>query len=210
MSKEHESNWGVKDLYEYAVQQYKLCDRLSLSDTDRSAIERSIRRRLEKNNLVHKHNYTEQKTGKEKEKYVYVVTQKIGQYLIDFLMKDYFTKLIGANYNAMEKIFAEMDDKLNRESIERHEELIEEYNNNSENTPFPEEHMQCRIDRFMLRAIFNLFYDFDEAKYRKDSIEQFQSYDNNSSVNNYIDGYSKVNYRLKNPVENYCMRKNTK
>lgn len=62
------------------------------------------------------------------------------------------------------------------------------------------------VDRMMLRALFDVFYDFNETRFRRDFIERSKCIlpDDRS----YAEGYSELTQQLENPVGKYIFHKN--
>ena len=191
--------WTVSDMLEYALQIYNLADSYKkAAASEKKNYERQIRRTLEKEKLVEKNLTTKN--------YNYSVSQKMGKYVINELLKKYFIK--HENDIVSERAFQEMDEKLNQKNIEG---IIEEYDDKQKEyiytSSVSDDDMNQDIDRFMLRAIFDLFYDFDEEQYRKDYYEKDNHIDTNDNMYPYQEGYSKLNYKLKNPIVFYCKKK---
>ena len=67
------------------------------------------------------------------------------------------------------------------------------------------------IDRMMIRAIFDLFYDFDEKEFRAALYERAAHLKKefNESIT-VLQGYSALSQRLENPLGNYISLKNKK
>ena len=82
-----------------------------------------------------------------------------------------------------------------------------DYSNDDEFCDYPtEEEIDASIQKFMVRALFNLFYDFDEKSYREDYVARTEhlSFD---EMEPYLPGYSELNEKLTHPVQYYCTRK---
>lgn len=67
------------------------------------------------------------------------------------------------------------------------------------------------IDRTMLRAIFDIFYDFKEQEFRIDLHERaLHIEDNSTPIPYYEPGFSELSRKLENPIGNYIFPKNKK
>lgn len=67
------------------------------------------------------------------------------------------------------------------------------------------------VDRMMLRAVFDLFYDFDEKKFRAALYERAAHFKElHSGEMEVLPGYSELSRRLENPVGNYIALKKKK
>ena len=133
-------------------------------------------------------------------------------------MRDYFSKrgneeIIKHSFFAKDKKFntdlKEFEKKRSREELDEiSKQMIDEYE-------FDEYINQC-IDRFMLRTLFSLYFDFNEDEYRKDfknmiehiNLKSDDSESNDSESEGFAkDGYSLLSHRLENPLEYYCRKK---
>lgn len=63
------------------------------------------------------------------------------------------------------------------------------------------------VDRLMLRAIFDIFYDFNEIKYRRDFLERSKLVNTEVEPNEFGEGYSELTMMLENPLKYYVSRK---
>ena len=70
-----------------------------------------------------------------------------------------------------------------------------------------DEFIEQTIDRVMLRALFNMFYDFEEMDFREDLLERSSLIIPTAGPNEYGDGYSKLTEKLENPLRYYISRK---
>lgn len=200
--------WSVKDMFEYAIQSYELDLVINLDDSEKDNIQKAIRRNLSLYNLVdtiNNDNDTSEKTQKKQPK-SYRVYDVIGRCLIDYIMHDYFIKLIDTHIPEKEKAYIKHDNKLNEDSINRHE-MLEDADMEYECAIYDQEQTERDIDRFMLRAIFDMFYDFDYEQYCSDAKKRFELYDFDAPVTPYMDGFSKIDDKLNHPIKNYCTRK---
>lgn len=186
--------WDISDMLNYALQRYNLSDSYNHDFTgENKNYERQIRRTLEKNNLVKKEN--------GQTHYEYIVSSKIGKYVIDEILHDYFAKR--ENGDVSIRAFAKQDNLRNEQYETAFSKYDEEY---IENLP-TEEDINKSIDRFMLRALFDLFFDFDENSYKQDFIKRASLIDYDDIRFPYKEGYSQIDYRLNHPIDSYCKKK---
>lgn len=70
-----------------------------------------------------------------------------------------------------------------------------------------DEFIEHTIDRVMLRALFDVFYDFEETDFRKDLIKRSSLINLATYPTEFGDGYSGLTWMLERPLEYYISRK---
>lgn len=186
--KKIEEKWGIKQMFEYACVKYEY-DNPQLV---RIGCERKIRRTIKDLNWV--------KKEKNAKNLKYKLPVHKAKALIDTWLKSYFEEV---SYEPNVKNFNKKDAILNEQSLK----ALEEYDPNSLTCDLPpEKEINDSIDRMMLRAIFDIFYEFDEKSYRDDYIKR-HSLVIPEDTQPYLSGYFQVNERLENPLKNYCVKK---
>ena len=193
--------WKVSDMLKYAEQKYHLSTGYDefTGNSKGETYKREIRRQLVSNNLVAKDSNTED--------YRYKLPVAIAKSFIDTTMNEYFEKEYRKDKEKVRKAFAEKDEALNRKNLEALSEIA--------NNPYQEEYddkptygeIKEEIHKFMLEAIFHIFYDFNEEQYIEDYYKRDSLVDRDDPANPFMDGYSELDEKLKNPIKNYCTPK---
>ena len=196
--------WNVKKMADYAIEQYNLATGFNEDgNCYRERYERTIRRNLRKSNLVKE----DKKTGK----YSYKLPEENAKYFIDNNMKNYFINKQNYDDQVAREKFSIIDKKINEQYIEN---LC---NQNYENCygcddRFPDlsptvKEINDAILFAMIKAIFELHYEFDYDTFVNDYIEFCKlshSYDSLEAVQ---EGYSYLEDKLNNSTKHYCRRK---
>ena len=174
-----ENLWSVADIVKYAVYKYYLPEGYTANgvlSTDN--YEKKIRRTIQAQypnyicddsvNIPDTDNNHD--SDKKKTKDTYKLPETIARHLVDVELRDYFSKrgneeIIKHSFFAKDKKFntdlKEFEKELSHEKLDEiSKQMIDEYE-------FDEYINQC-IDRFMLRTLFSLYFDFNEDEYRKD------------------------------------------
>ncbi len=200
--------WKVQDMFNYASKIYALntkIDDYSGSDPTQ-AYKRDIRRKLVDLHLVW------QDTNKGD--YIYELPAEIAKTFIDTTMKDYFTNPIRFDESKAKAKYLEQDEALNKENfdkmVEESDYLSECYENGID--PYKcdiitQDEIEKSILKMMIKAIFNVFYDFDEEQYKKDYTELKSLVNSDDVYQTYQNGYSLLKNKMDNPIENYCTLK---
>lgn len=194
--------WSVKKILEYAERKYYL-DLETVDEngnTKQASFEKKIRRVMQENFKLKERTKTDKKTGKKKKSFIYELPEREAEYLVDVMLKSYFEQFTELS----QAIFEELDEELNK----RNSQALEEYDPSEEeydNEPL-EENIEKSIDRFMLRHIFYLFYEFDKNSYVED-YKKRESLVTDDVIEPYQKGYSQINAKLNNPIKFYCIRK---
>lgn len=194
--------WSVKKILEYAERKYYL-DLETVDEngnTKQASFEKKIRRVMQENFKLKERTKTDKKTGKKKKSFIYELPEREAEYLVDVMLKSYFEQFTELS----QAIFEELDKELNEKNLQ----ALEEYDPSEEeydNEPL-EENIEKSIDRFMLRHIFYLFYEFDKKSYVED-YKKRESLVTDDVIEPYQKGYSQINAKLNNPIKFYCIRK---
>lgn len=85
--------------------------------------------------------------------------------------------------------------------------LFPESEDDNTNDSAYDEFIEQTIDRMMLRALFDMFYDFNETGFRRDLLERSSLIIPTAGPNEYGDGYSELTEKLENPLGYYISRK---
>lgn len=201
--------WKVQDMFNYASKIYALntkIDDYSGSDPTQ-AYKRDIRRKLVDLHLVW------QDTNKGD--YIYELPAEIAKTFIDTTMKDYFTNPIRFDESKAKAKYLEQDEALNQENFDRYVEeqgyLIDCYENGIDpyegDVILTQDEIENSILKMMIKAIFNIFYDFAEEQYKKDYTELKILVNSDDVYQTYQNGYSLLRNKMDNPIENYCILK---
>lgn len=199
-----EKKWTVKDILNAAMQKYYLSDGYTEATVPYlKNYEREIRRVMQKKCTLDK-----QPDGK---KYIYAVTEREAKHLIDVDLYKYFKKQEDKEgiYSTFEKTDKEinlMEKELTESTMpDELEQLAAELVNDYE---FDSEIDEC-IDRFMLRALFSLYYDFNEAEFRRDYklMTNLVRPEEDETIKK---GYSLLIHKLNDPLKYYCRKKRRK
>lgn len=83
--------------------------------------------------------------------------------------------------------------------------LSENSDGHKYNMPYGISDLEQVIDRMMIRSLFDMFYDFDDTRFRKDYIERKKLVNDEVSPPEYGEGYSELTEMLENPVGNYVL-----
>lgn len=62
----------------------------------------------------------------------------------------------------------------------------------------------------MLRAVFDMFFKFDEETFRADLYERAERTFSDGTIPMFLDGYSELTRKLENPLRNYISLKKDK
>lgn len=73
-----------------------------------------------------------------------------------------------------------------------------------------DEKINAIIDRMMLRAVFDMFFKFDEETFRADLYERAERTFSDGTIPMFLDGYSELTRKLENPLRNYISLKKIK
>ena len=73
-----------------------------------------------------------------------------------------------------------------------------------------DEKINAIIDRMMLRAVFDMFFKFDEETFRADLYERAERTFSDGTIPMFLDGYSELTRKLENPLRNYISLKKDK
>jgi len=198
--------WNVKKILEYALEKYHLLDDSDEHGMeDRSAYDKKIRRTMDNNKMVQK-----TVTGKS----VYALPVDSAKYLVDVILKEYFEKHIDKAKRS--KDFVEKDKRINEEERIGDEEYFSkaevpqhEFFDNP-GIPMNPHEIDGSINRMMLRAVFDLFYDFEEESYRNDYIERknhMNIYSNKKTSDVVKEGFSELDEKIANPLKHYCNKR---
>ena len=196
--------WNVKKMADYAIEQYNLT---TGSNKDgnfyRDRYEKAIRRKLLKSNLIKE----DKKTGK----YSYKLPEENAKYFIDNNMKNYFINEQNYDDQVAREKFSIIDKKINEQYIEN---LC---NQNCENgydcdDRFPNlsptnKEINNAILFAMIKAIFELHYEFDYDTFVKDYIEFCELSHSYDSLETVQEGYSYIENKLDNSTKYYCKKK---
>lgn len=198
-NKSESTTWNVADIRKYAIQKYNLEEGFNINGISaKDNYDKTIRRTLKVNGFV--------KRNKKTNKYEYIVPEHIGKMLVDSIMHDYFVER--SNEEASKKAFIKMDIELNTKHQELEESIATELAEYGELSPYLDmDKIESDIDRFMLRALFSIYFDFDKTSYLKDQEELLSLYNEYDNREPYLDGYSRIKYKLDNPIDFYCKRK---
>lgn len=196
----NKKDWQVKDMLEYAKKKYLLLEGCTeCFNSMRAKYEKQIRRTMYELNMT-------KKNGNNR--CIYVLPERKAKYLIDVVLKSYFEK--NSDQMLIEKKYSEEDKILNIKAQKALEEFdpLEHYEGDYDgsNDFLYNAEIEKSIDRQMLHAIFNLFYEFDENSYREDYIKR-KNLTSDDIKEPYNKGYSLVNHKLQNFVNSYCKRK---
>lgn len=186
-------DWVVKDILNYAIQSYDLVNKYNEENgaLDKFKYEKKIRRAMKKNRFY----IIDPKTQKNK----YCATEDEAKFLVDSIMKDYFSKE-KTDVDAFRKKNLKKDIELNREMIEG-QGLFFTYEEQSKPVYFDK--MNKDLERLMLESLFNLFFDFNYESYRKDYIKRENLIDYDSEPPQVLEGYSELDEKLRNPIKYY-------
>ena len=199
MKKTKDSIWTVKKMLDYAIVKYGITNGYSDSPySQRANYERKIRRTLESRKMVER--------DEETDKYIHVLPEREAKYFIDVILRTYFEER--SEDLMMEAKYAKADAELNENNYKAVTEGLDDYSyENGDPDPTPKtEEINAAIDRFMLRAIFEKFYSFNEEEYRKDYIKRPHLI-SDDTLEPILEGYSLLNEKLSNPVKYYCAKK---
>lgn len=200
--------WKTKNILDYALKKYHLSEGFTAAANDeRENYKKTIRKTMREKHILEL--TTDPKTGN----YIYELPEKDAKYLVDVTLEEYFTKR--ADVDKVKKRFAENDAKINEEERKR---LYEYFVNaepddwdNSEGINIDFAKLEMTIDRMMIRGMFHIFYDFDEASFKDDYIKREGLITNNRYDDETDDtvkkGFSELDHKLKNPLETYCTKK---
>lgn len=196
-----EKLWTVNDILTVAMQKYHLLDGYSKDGVLlRKDYEREIRRTMKE--VCHL-----EKTSDGKN-LIYEITKREALHIIDFDLYEYFTERADRNYDI--SMLAKQDKDINLMEEELTESTtpkgLEQLASESVDEYDFDEYIDQRIDRFMLRTLFSLYFDFDEAAYRKDFklMTDLVKPENNETIQ---DGYSRLAQRINDPLKYYCRKK---
>lgn len=185
-------DWAVKNILNYAIQSYNLVEEYDKNGVlDKARYEKAIRRAMDENKFYE----IDPKTQKKK----YCATKDEANFLVDSIMKDYFSKRKTVDEDLRKK-YLQKDIELNRDMIEG-QGLFFTYEEQSK--PDYYGRMNEDLERLMLESLFNLFFDFDYEAYREDYIARENLIDYDSEPPQVLDGYSELDEKLRNPIKYY-------
>lgn len=194
--------WSVKKILEYAERKYYL-DLETVDEngnTKQASFEKKIRRVMQENFKLNERTKTNRKKGGKIKSLIYELPEREAKYLVDVMLKSYFKK-----FEPSQTIFGKFDEELNEKNLKALEEYDPSENEEYDNEPL-EENIEKSIDRFMIRNIFDLFYEFDKKSYVED-YKKRESLVADDVIEPYQKGYSQINAKLNNPIKFYCIRK---
>lgn len=190
-------------MIDYAINKYDLITNDDKDDnTIRNSYERTLRRNLSKAGLVS----INEVTGKHS----YQLPEENAKYFIDNNMKKYFEKMHTESDEVVREKFAKKDLELNKkhfEAIRNHNyEEDYEYDYMTDPTPTSDE-INNVILGIMIKAIFNLYYEFDYKNFINDYKELHILADSNDVLDPIQEGYSYLKNKIDNATTYYCKRK---
>lgn len=200
---ENNKMWTVKTIREYAERKYYLDSETfdENGNSKKATFEKQIRRAMKEKFNLKERIKKDKKTGMKKTNLIYELPEREARYLVDVLLKSYFEQFTELS----QAIFSELDKELNKRNLQALEEYDQNEGEEYDNAPL-EEDIEKSIDRFMLRSIFNLFYEFDKKSYVED-YKKRESLVTDDVKEPYQKGYSQINAKLNNPIKFYCTRK---
>lgn len=196
--------WNVKKMADYAIEQYNLATGFNEDgNCYRERYERTIRRNLRKSNLVKE----DKKTGK----YIYELPEENAKYFIDNNLKKYFNNEKKYDDQVAKEKFLKLDREINKNYFEnlrnQSYENDYEYDDCSTDTTPNNKEIHDAILFAMVKAIFELHYEFDYDTFVKDYIEFCELSHSNDSLEAVQEGYSYLEDKLNNSTKHYCRRK---